>query len=182
MVGGGEDELGGGGAVGEGGEEGGGCGEGCGDAGDNLERDAGFAEGSDLFSSATEDEGVSGLEAEYGTAGLTVFGAGVVDHEGVDLGLGDTGLAAALSDGDDGSGGAGEIKDFVGDEIVGEDDIAGAEEVRCAQGEEIGVPWACAYEVDGAGLRFRVHCWALSLDCGRGLVRACSRARVREGH
>ena len=61
VVGGGEDELGGGGAVGQGRAEVGGYGEGGGDAGDDLEGDVVFAEEGDLFACAAEDEGVAGF-------------------------------------------------------------------------------------------------------------------------
>ena len=61
MVGGGKDELGGGGAVGQGRAEVGGYGEGCGDAGDDLEWDAVFAEEGHLLACATEDEWVAGF-------------------------------------------------------------------------------------------------------------------------
>ena len=66
VVGGGEDELGGGAAVGERGLELGGDGEGGGDAGDDLEGNVGLAEGGHLFGGAAEDERVAGLEAEDG--------------------------------------------------------------------------------------------------------------------
>ena len=66
VVGGGEDELGGGGAVGERGLQGGGYGEGGGDAGDDLEGDVVLAEEGYLFAGAAEDEGVAGFEAEDG--------------------------------------------------------------------------------------------------------------------
>ena len=52
----------------------------------------------------------------------------VLEHEGVDAGLGDAWLAAALADGDDDGGGAGEGEDVVGDEVVGKDDVGGFEE------------------------------------------------------
>ncbi len=55
------------------------------------------------------------------------------EHEVVDAGLGDAGLAAALADGDDDGGGVGEGEDFVGDEVVGEDDVAGLQEA-CGRG------------------------------------------------
>ena len=120
VVGCGEDELRGGGAVGERGLEGGGYGEGCGDAGDYLEGDVVLAEEGYLFSGSAEDEWVAGFEAEYrGVVG------GVFEHQGVDAGLSDAGLAAAFAYGDDEGGGAGEVEDVVGDEVVGEDDVAG---------------------------------------------------------
>ena len=147
VVGGGEDELGGGGAVGERGLQGGGYGEGGGDAGDDLEGDVVLAEEGYLFAGAAEDEWVAGFEAEDGAVPLR----GVLEHEGVDAGLGDAGLAAAFAYGDDEGGGAGEVEDFVGDEVVGEDDVAGLEELGGAEGEEGGVAGACSYEVDGAG-------------------------------
>jgi hypothetical protein len=52
----------------------------------------------------------------------------------VDAGLGYARLTAALADGDDESGGAGEVEDVVGDEVVGEDDVAGLEELGGAEG------------------------------------------------
>jgi hypothetical protein len=51
-------------------------------------------------------------------------GACVLQHEVVDAGLSDARLAAALADGDDEGGWAGEGEDLVGDEVVGEDDVA----------------------------------------------------------
>jgi hypothetical protein len=81
----------------------------------------------------------------------------VLEHEGVDACLGDAGLAAALADGDDLGGGAYESEDLVRDEIVGEDDVCGAEEIGGAQGEEIWIAGACSYEIDVAGLSACVH-------------------------
>jgi len=173
VMGGGEDELRGRGAVGKGRAKVGGYGEGGGDAGDDLEGDVVFVEKGYLFACAAEDEGVAGFETKDGAAV-----ARMVEHEGVDLGLGDTGLAAALANGDDLGCGAGEGEDFIGDEVVGEDDVGGLEKVHGVQGEEAGVARACAYEVDGARLGFFVH----DFFPGSGLARACSRAKVREGH
>jgi hypothetical protein len=59
----------------------------------------------------------------------------VLEHEGVDLGLGDAGLSTALADRDDFGGGAGEGEDFVGDQVVGKDDVGGLEELDRAKGE-----------------------------------------------
>jgi hypothetical protein len=92
--------------------------------------------------------------------------------------LRDAGLSAALADGDDLGGGAGEGEDLVGDEVVGEDDVGGLEEVDGSESEETGVAGACSCEIDGARLGFFVH----DFFPGSGLVRACSRAKVREGH
>ena len=61
VVGGGEDELGGFGAVRERRFEGGGDGEGCGDARDDLEGEVVLLKEGDLFAGASEDERVSGL-------------------------------------------------------------------------------------------------------------------------
>ena len=120
VVGGGEDEFGGGVAVGEGGFERGGDGEGGGDAGNDVKGDAGGAESFDLFVGAAEDEGVSGLEAEDG-----LCCTGVGDHHGVDLGLGDAGLATAFADGGELSLRVGKGEDLGGDEVVVEDDGSG---------------------------------------------------------
>jgi len=184
VMGGGEDELGGGGPVGEGCLEGGGGGEGGGDAGDDLEGDPGGAERGDLFRSAAEDQRISGLETKDGLAR-----AGGVDHEGVDLGLGDAGLSTPFSDGEDAGGGVSEGEDVVRDEAVGEDEAGGLEEAMGAQGEEVGVAWTGACEVDVPGLGWGVgHLSSLrsgSAEAGggseRGLVRAWWRAMVREG-
>ena len=146
----------------------GGDGGGGGDAGDDLEGDVGLAEGGDLLGGAAEDEGVAGLEAEDGGAGVAVAGAGVLEHEGVDAGLGDAGLAAALADGDDEGGGAGEVEDLVGDEVVGEDDVGGLEELEGAQGEQAGISGACADEIDGSGLGFSLQEWGLGSVRGGG--------------
>ena len=102
----------------------------------------------------------------------------MLQHEGVDLGLGDAGLAAAFADRDDFGGGAGESEDFFGDQVVWKDDVGSLEKMEGAEGEEAGVSGACSREVDGARLGFFVH----DFFSGRGFVRACSRARVREGH
>ncbi len=96
---------------------------------------------------AAEDERIAGLQAEDGAAC-----AGVLQHEGVNSRLGDARLAAALADGYDESGGRGEREDFVGDEVVGQDDVGGLQEAEGAQGEEFRVAGACSDEVDGAGL------------------------------
>ena len=107
----------------------------------------------------------------------------MLEHEGVDLGLGDARLAATLADGDDFGGGAGEGEDFFGDEIVGEDDVGGLEKMNGVKGQEAGVSGACSCKVDGARLGFFVHDFFSGSGLGWiGLVRACSRAKVREGH
>jgi hypothetical protein len=173
MVGSGEDELGGGGAIRKGCPEAGGYGEGGGYAGDDFERDTVVAKEGDLFAGAAEDEWVTGFEAEDGAVG-----GGVLEHEGVDLGLRDAGLAAALAYGDYFGGGAGEGENLVGDEVVGKDNVSGLEELDSTQGEETWVSGACSCKVDGARLGFFVH----DFFSGIGLVRACSRAKVREGH
>ena len=141
------------------------------------------AEGGDLLAGAAEDEGVAGLEAEDGIAG-----ACSIEHEGVDLGLGDARLPAALADGEGAGGGVGEGEDSGGDEVVGEDEGGGGEEAGGAEGEEVGVAGAGADEVDVTGLgcgtrrsRFLLGSsggwgWA-----GWGWCRAWRRARVREG-
>jgi hypothetical protein len=109
----------------------------------------------------------------------------VVKHEFVDAGLGDAGLPAALADGDDLGGGAGEVEDGVRDEVVGQDDVGSLEQGVGAEGEEIGCAGACADEVDGSGLGFGRNP-GLSIETRgtrvqwssiwRGLVRACRRA------
>ena len=80
--------------------------------------------------------------------------AGMLEHEIVDLGLGNARLAAALADGDDERGGAGEFEDLVGDEVVGKDDVGGLDELDGADGEEIWVAGTGSGEVDVAGLGF----------------------------
>ena len=152
-----------------------GChGEGGGDAGDYLEGEGVFAKEGNLFAGAAEDERVARLETENGFSL-----AGVLEHQGVDAGLGDAGLAAALANRDDFGGGAGDGEDLVRDEVVGENDVGGLKELDGAEGEEIGVAGACSCEVDGAGLGFGVHDF---FSVWIGLVRACSRASWREGH
>ena len=89
-----------------------------------------FAEEGDFLARSAEDERVAGFQAQDGTAG-----AGVLEHEVVDLGLGDAGLAAAFADGDDFGGGAGKGENFFGDEVVGEDDVGGLEELDGAESE-----------------------------------------------
>lgn len=70
----------------------------------------------------------------------------------MDAGLGDAGLAAALAYGDDLGRWAGEREDFVGDEVVGEDDVAGLKQMMGAEGEEGWVAWTGSAEVDVAWL------------------------------
>ena len=147
MVGCGEDEAGCGGAVGEGGLQGGGYGEGGGDARNDFEGDVVLAEEGHLFAGAAKDEGVAGFEAKD-----RLILTGVFEHERVDARLGDAGLAAAFADGDNVCGSVGEGEDFVGDEVVGEDDVCGFEETEGAEGEEGGVAGARSCEVDVAGL------------------------------
>ena len=142
---------------------------GGGDAGDDLEGDLGGAEGFDLLVGAAEDEGIAGFEADDG-----LVAGSVEEHEGVDAGLSDAGLAAAFADGDDEGGGGGEGEDLGGDEIVGEDDVGVLQEMEGAEGEEGGVAGTGSYEVDAAGewrwLGGRAHSSRL------GLVRAWARA------
>ena len=49
-------------------------------------------------------------------------------------------------------GGVGVGEDFGGDEVVGEDDVAGLEKVERAEGKKRGVAGAGSDEVDVAGL------------------------------
>lgn len=163
VVRGGKDELGGGVAVGERCLKRGGDGEGGGDAGDDLEGDSRSAEGCHLFIGAAEDEGVSGLEAQHGA-----LVAGVLDHECVDASLGDAWLAAALADRDNEGGWTGEVQHFIRNEVVGQDDVCGLDEVEGTPGEEVGVAWAGAAEIDFAGLDGEAH--------NLGLVSAWARA------
>ena len=95
----------------------------------------------------------------------------VLEHELVDAGLGDARLSAALADGDDEGGRAGEVEDLVGDEVVGEDDVRGFEQVGGAQGEERGVAGACSDEVDVAGfcVRDRDHAFSVAQGVGEGV-------------
>ncbi len=116
-----------------------------------------LAEEGYLFAGSAEDERVAGFEAEDGAAGFIIFRAGVLEHEGVDASLGDAGLAAALTYGDYEGGGAGEVEDGVGDEIVGEDYVAGFEELGGAESQEGWVAGAGTCEVDMAGLGFGVE-------------------------
>jgi hypothetical protein len=74
----------------------------------------------------------------------------VFEHERVDSGLGDAGLAAAFAYGHDEGGGRGEGEDFIGDEVVGQDDVGGLQETERAQGQEFRIAGACSYEVDDA--------------------------------
>src|SRR5271170_2869919 len=106
-----------------------------------------------------------------------------MEHEGVDLGLRDAGLAAALAYGDDLGCWAGEGEDLVGDEVVGKDDVGGLEEGLSAEGEETGISWTCADEVDDSWLSFGITQVVFSgMGFGSGFLRACSRAKVRDGH
>jgi len=79
---------------------------------------------------------------------------GVLEHEFVDPGLGDAGLTTTLADGDDVCCWAGEGEDLVGDQVVGEDDVSGLEELDGADSEEIGVAGARSGKIDVAGLGF----------------------------
>jgi hypothetical protein len=79
-------------------------------------------------------------------------GAGVFQHERVNSGLGDAGLAATFSHGDDEGRRRCEGEHFVGDEVVGEDNVGGLEQAKGAQGEEFRVAWPRADQIDGARL------------------------------
>ena len=72
--------------------------------------------------------------------------AGVVDHEGVDLVLGDCLNAAALAYVEDFGGGRGEIEDGLRDEIVVEDQVGGLDAAERLDGEQVGVAGAGADE------------------------------------
>ena len=89
-----------------------------------------FAKEGNLFAGATEDERIAGFEAQDGA-----IDCGVLKHEGVDLGLRNTGLAAALADGDDFGGGTGEGEYLIGDEVIGEDNVGSLEELDGAKSE-----------------------------------------------
>jgi hypothetical protein len=108
----------------------------------------------------------------------------VKKHQLVDAGLRDAGLAAALANGDDLGGWVGESEDFVGDEVVREDDVGVLEEMEGAEGEKGWVAGPGAYEVDVArlgGCRPNFNRWnRLGLGTrshfSLGLVKACWRA------
>ena len=105
----------------------------------------------------------------------------MLEQERMNAGLGDARLAATFADGDDEGGGTGPGEDLVGDEIVGEDDVRGLQQAQGAQGEQFGIAGARSDEVDDAGLRRSAQDLGSLSAAGSGLVRACSRARVREG-
>jgi hypothetical protein len=77
-----------------------GCAEGGGDAGDNFEIDFGFAEGLDFFGGAAEEERVTSFEADYDF----VFGS-VGEEERVDVLLGEEAEAGSFADVDAFGGG-----------------------------------------------------------------------------
>ena len=180
MMSGCEDEAARGGSVGERGLEGGGGSEGAGDTGDDLDGDVGGTEGFEFFSGPPEDEGVAGLQAKDGGSGACSF-----DHHGVDLGLSDARLAAALAHAGQGSFGVGEVENLGRNEIIVKNNGGGLEEAEGTEGEEVGVAGTSTCQVDGSGQgggarRDRRHDLASSGPT-LGLVRACWRARVRDG-
>jgi hypothetical protein len=108
--------------IGERAADGGGGGKGGGDAGDDLERHAGFGERGHLFGGAAEDERVAALEAND-----AAIGARVLDHERVDFFLRDGLCAAALAYVDDfGAWGEASSRMACGNEVVVEDDLGGS--------------------------------------------------------
>jgi len=141
-----EDELRGGGAVGEWRLEGGSRGEGGGDAGDDLEGDVRGSEGSDLLAGAAEDERISRLQTEDGLAG-----AGAMDDECMDLRLGDARLAATFRYRKELGGGVGELENLGRDETVGENEGGGGKKAVGAKGKEAGVAGPGTDEVDVSG-------------------------------
>ncbi len=123
--------------------KGGGDREGGGDSGDDLEGKRVFAEEGDLLGGASEDKRVSGFESDN-----RVSGGGVLEHQVVDPRLGDARLSAAFSYRDDDRGWTCDAEDFVGDEVIGQDDVGGFDEVGRAQGEKRGIAWTSTYQID----------------------------------
>jgi len=105
----------------------------------------------------------------------------MLEQERMNAGLGDARLPAALANWNDKRGGRGEGEHFVRDQVVGEDDVRGLQQAQGAQGEQFGIAGARSDEVDDAGLRRSAQDLGSLSAAGSGLVRACSRARVREG-
>ena len=79
------------------------------DAGNDLVRHTGFVKRADFFSRAAKEQRIAALEADH-----TAAGAGVLDHERVDLFLSNGFRAAALADVDNHCMGRSQIEDCSG--------------------------------------------------------------------
>jgi len=110
-----------------------------GDAGDDFDRDACFLGGEEFFAGAAENERVAAFEAQ------DVFaGAGVCDHEGVDVVLAAGGAIAHFADGDFFGFRAGQREDFGGDEGIVEDDVRRFEGAQGFERQQFRIAGACA--------------------------------------
>ena len=114
-----------------------------GDAGDDLEGDAGGGQRFGLFAAASEDEGVAALEADHGEAA-----ARALDEHGADLFLGE-GVDGLLLAGVDALGvGRGQIEQRGGGQAIEEDGVGLLEDAAAFDGDELRIAGACADEID----------------------------------
>ena len=122
--------------------------QGGGDARDDGDRQAGAAQRLDLLATAPEHERIAGLQAHHGLAGTHAA------HQlGVDFGLGPAHPAVALADGDELGVTARARQDGRRHQVVVQDGIGLLQELRGAQGQEIGITRAGADDVGDAGRR-----------------------------
>ena len=114
-----------------------------GDPRDDLERDARVGEGLGLFPAPPEDERVAPFEPDDGQAA-----PGAVDQHAADLFL-RIGMRGLLLAHVEALGpGRREIQEALGRQVVEQHAIRAFEGAASFQGEQIGVAWSCADEVD----------------------------------
>jgi hypothetical protein len=132
-------------AMGQGDAGGGGYGTEGGDAGYDFEGDAGGGEVLGFLATAAEDEGIATFQADDVSAG-----AGMVDEELVDLGLGEDVVVATFSGQNDFGGGGGKTQQGGIEKGVMDHDLGAGEQVTSAKGQQSGITGAGADEVHSA--------------------------------
>ena len=133
-------------AMGERDLQAGGGGERSGDAGDDLDVDAGSAQSRDLLAGAAKDERVPALQPHDGLAG-----GSVLDHQRLDLLLRHAMGALRLADRDQLCLAAGVLENLGAGEPVVEDDVGGLQRPHGFQRQEIRIAWPGADKQHAAG-------------------------------
>ena len=116
-----------------------------GDAGDDLDLDAGIAQGCELFAGAAEHERIAALEPHHGLAG-----ARALDHQLLDLVLRDAVVALRLADRDQLDLAAGMFEHASAGEPVVENDIGGFQRAHRLQRQQLGIAGTGADEKHAA--------------------------------
>ena len=118
-----------------------------GDAGNDLDGNAGGPAGGNLFAGAAEDQGIAALEAHHPLAAF-----GQRDHERVDLVLPAGGGVAGLAHQHLLRFAARELEDLVRNQIIEQDNVRRLQRAYRAQGEQFWIAGPRADQGDAAGI------------------------------